>query len=191
MDCSTPGSSVLQYLPEFAQIRITGSVMLSNQLILCHTLLLCLQSFPASGSLPMTQLFTSVAKVLCIASALVLPMNTQGWFPLGLTGLISFQSNGLSRVFYNITIWKHRFFNTQCSFWSNSHTYMPTGKIIPLMLHTDLHQQSDISTFNTLISWLQSPSTVILEPKKRKSVTAPPRSLLLFTMKWWSWMPGS
>ena len=190
MDCSTPGSSVLQYLPEFAQIRITGSVMLSNQLILCHTLLLCLQSFPASGSLPMTQLFTSVAKVLYIASALVLPMNTQGWFPLGLTGLISFQSNGLSRVFYNITIWKHRFFNTQCSFWSNSHTYMPTGKIIPLMLHTDL-QQSDISTFNTLISWLQSPSTVILEPKKRKSVTAPPRSLLLFTMKWWSWMPGS
>ena len=81
----------------------------------------CLQSFPASGYFPMSWVFASDGQ--CIrASALasVLPMNTQGWFPLGLTGLISLLSKGLSRVFSNITVQKHQFFSAQ-PLWSNFH----------------------------------------------------------------------
>ena len=68
----------------------------------------CPRSFPASGSFPMSQLFTSGGQSIgALASASVLPMNIQDWFPLGLTGWISFQSKGLSRVFFNTTVWKH------------------------------------------------------------------------------------
>ena len=74
----------------------------------------CPQSFPVSGSFPMSQLFTSGGQ--CIGgSASVLPMNIQGWFHLGLTGLISLQSQGLSRVFSSTTVQKHQFFCTQLS----------------------------------------------------------------------------
>ena len=77
----------------------------------------CLQPFPASGSFPMTQFFTSGGQSIGVStSALVLPMNIQDWFPLGWTGWISLQSNGLSRVFSNITIQKHQFFGAQLSF---------------------------------------------------------------------------
>ena len=86
MDCSTPGFPVLHYLPEFAQYMSIELVMPSNHLVLCGPLLL-LQSFPASGSFPMCQLFTSGGQTI-EASASVLPMNVQGSFPLGLTGLI-------------------------------------------------------------------------------------------------------
>ena len=83
-------------LPKFMSIE---SVMPSNHLILCYTLLHCLQSFPASGSFPMNRLFASCGQSIgASASALVLPMSIQGSFPLGLTGLI-LQSKGLSRVF--------------------------------------------------------------------------------------------
>ena len=57
------------------------------------------------------------------ASASVLPVSIQGWFPLGLTSLISFLSKGLSRVFSSTTVWKHQFFDTQLSLWSNSHIH--------------------------------------------------------------------
>ena len=81
-----------------------------------------LQSFPASGFFPMSQLFTLSSQTKEVsASASVLPMNIQNWFSLGLTGWISFQSKGLSRVFSNTTIQKHQFFGTQLSLWSNSH----------------------------------------------------------------------
>ena len=82
----------------------------------------CLQSFPASGSFPMSWLFTSDGQRI-EASASVLPMNTQGWFPLRLTGCISLLSKGLSRVFSNTTAQKHQFFGTQPSLWSNSHIH--------------------------------------------------------------------
>ena len=72
----------------------------------------CLQSFPASGSFLMSWLFHQVAKVLELQPS-VLPMNIQNWFPLGLTGLISLQSKGLSRVFSNTTVQKHQFFGDQ------------------------------------------------------------------------------
>ena len=80
----------------------------------------CPQSFPASGSFPVSHLFTSGSKSIG-ALAPVLPRNTKGEFHLELTGLISLQSEGLSRVFSNTTVKKHQFFSTQPSLWSNSH----------------------------------------------------------------------
>ena len=81
----------------------------------------CPQSFPASGSFPITQLFTSGGQSTgALASALVLLMNIQEWFPLGLTGLISLLSKGLSKVFSSTTVWKYPFFGAQPSLWSNS-----------------------------------------------------------------------
>ena len=75
-----------------------------------------LQSFPASGSFLMSQLFSSGSQgIRASASASVLPMNIQGWFPLGLTGWISLQYKGLSRVFSNTTVQKHGFFGAQLS----------------------------------------------------------------------------
>ena len=76
----------------------------------------CLQSFPASGSFPMSQFFTwGVQSIGVSASASVLPMNIQDWFPLGWTGWISLQCEGLSRVFSNTTVQKHQFFGAQFS----------------------------------------------------------------------------
>ena len=73
-----------------------------------------LQSFPASGSFPRSQFFASGGqKIEALALVSVLPMNIQDWLPLGLTGLITLQSKGLSRVFSNITVQKHQFFCTQ------------------------------------------------------------------------------
>ena len=75
----------------------------------------CLQSFPVSGSSQMSQFFSSGSQSIgASASASVLPMNIQGWFPLGWTGLI-LQSKGLSRVFSSTTVWKHQFFSAQPS----------------------------------------------------------------------------
>ena len=82
-----------------------------NHLILCRSLLPRLQSFPASGSFPMSRLFTSHGQRFgASASASVLPMTIQGWFPLGWAGLISLQSKGLSRAFSNTRVQKHQFF---------------------------------------------------------------------------------
>ena len=143
-----------------------------------------LQPFPASGFFPMSHLFTSDGQSIGV-SASVLPVNTQNWSPLGWTGWISLQSKGLSRVFSNTTVQKHQFFGAQLSLWSNSHIVRDYWKNHSFD-YTDLSWQSDISAFlymarfviallpkskHLLISWLQSPSTVILEPKKTKSVT--------------------
>ena len=90
----------------------------------CHTTIsssaipfsTCLQSFPASGSFPMSQFFASGGQSIGVsASASVLPMNIQDWFPLGWTGWISLQSKGLSRVFSNTTVPRHQFFGAQFS----------------------------------------------------------------------------
>ena len=83
-----------------------------------------LQSFPPSGSFPVSQFFTSGGQRIGVsASASVLPMNIHDWFPLGLTGWISMQSKGLSRVFPNTTVQKHQFFGAQLSLWFNSHIH--------------------------------------------------------------------
>ena len=95
-------------------------VMPSNHFIFCWPLLHLLSIFPRIGSLPMTKLFASGCQSIG-ASASILAMNSQDWFPLGLTGLISLQSKGLLRVFSNTTVWKHQPFGTQPSLWSVSH----------------------------------------------------------------------
>ena len=83
----------------------------------------CLQSFPASESFQMSKFFESGGQSIgASASASVLPLNIQDWFPLGWTGWISLQSKGLSRVFSNTTVQKHLFFGAQLSLESNSHT---------------------------------------------------------------------
>ena len=92
-----------------------------------------LQSFPASGSFPVCQFFTlSGPSIGASALASVLAGNVQGWFLLVLVGFISLQSKGLSRVFSSTTVWKHQFFGTQPSLWSNSHLYTATEKAISL-----------------------------------------------------------
>ena len=84
----------------------------------------CPSTFPASGSFPMSQLIASGDQSIgSSASASVLPMNIQGWFPLGLTCLISLQSKGLSRVFSNTKVQNHQFFSAQLSLWYSSHIH--------------------------------------------------------------------
>ena len=86
-----------------------------------------LQSFPASGSFPVNWLSASGGQSVGVsASASVLPMNIQDWFPLGWTSLISLQTKRLSRVLSSTTVWKHQFFGAQLSLWSNSpiHTWL-------------------------------------------------------------------
>ena len=91
-------------------------VMLANHLILGHPFLLLPQSFPASGSFPVSQFFASRGQSIgASASASVLPMNNEDRFPLGWTGWISLQSKGLSRVFSSTTVQKHQFFGVQLS----------------------------------------------------------------------------
>ena len=120
MDCSTPGFPVHHQLLE----AYSNSCPLSQW---CHPTISssvipfsCLQSFPASGSFPMSQFFESNCQSGgALASASVLPMNIQDWFTSGLTGFISLQSKGLSGVFSNTTVQKHQFFSAQPSLWSN------------------------------------------------------------------------
>ena len=84
----------------------------------------CFQSVPASGSFLRGQFFASGGQsIVASASASVLPKSIQDWFPLGLTGWISFQSKGLSRVFSNTTVQKYQFLGAQPSLWSNSHSH--------------------------------------------------------------------
>ena len=101
------------------------SVMSSSHLILCYPLLLLPQSFPGSGSFPVSQLFASGSQRIGVsASTSVLPMNIQDWSPLGLTSWNSLQSKGLSRIFSHTTLQKHRFFATQLYSQSNSHIHI-------------------------------------------------------------------
>ena len=86
-----------------------------------------LQSFPASGSFPMSQLFSSGGQSIGVSASIsVLPINTQDWSPLGWTGWISLLSKGLSRVFSNTTVQTHQFFSAQHSSQSNSHILLYT-----------------------------------------------------------------
>ena len=141
MDCSTPASLFFTVSYSLS----TESVMLFNHLILRHPFLLCLQSFPASGSFPVSWLFTSSGQSTG-ASPSVFPMNVQGWFPLGLTGLIALLSKGLKRVFSSTTIQKHQFFGGQLSLWSTLtfiHDYWKNHNSD----YTALCRQSDVSAF--------------------------------------------
>ena len=116
MDHSTPGFPVHHQLLELTQTHVQESMMASNQLILCHPLLLPPSVFPS------IRVFSNES-VLCIKwpkfwsfSFSISPSNEY-------LGLISLQSKGLSRVFSNTTVQKHQFFGTQLSLWSNSHIH--------------------------------------------------------------------
>ena len=121
---TTAGQAYLPFTISLSLLKLMSieSVMPSNHLILCHPFPSCPQSFPASGSFPMSRLFPSGGPSIG-GSASALPMNIQGWFPLRLTGLISLQFKGLSRVFSNTTVQKHQFFCAQLSLSSNSHIH--------------------------------------------------------------------
>ena len=137
----------------------------------------CLQSFPASVCFQMRHFSSGGQSTRVSASASVLPMNIWDWFPSGLTGLISLQSKGLSRVFSNTTAQKHQFFGIQLSLQSQlSHPYVTTRKTIALTRWTFVDKVMSL-LFNMLsrlviafvprskyllISWLQSTSAVIL-----------------------------
>ena len=183
MDYSMPSLSftVSQSLLKLMSIE---SVMPSN-----HRPLLFLPSiFPSIRVFPVSQLFALGGRSIgTSASSSVLPVNIQGWFPLQMTGLISLLSKGLPRVFSSIAVWRHQFFSVQPFWWSSSHIHTWLLK----KLHT---RASIIQTFvgkvmsllfnmlsrlviaflprskHLLISWLQSPSTVILETKEINSV---------------------
>ena len=144
----------------------------------------CPQSLPASESFPMSQLFASGGQSTGVSAlASFLPKKSQGWSPSEWTGWISLQSKGLSRVFSITTVQKHQFSRAQLSSQSNSHIHnMTTGKTIALTRWTLVGKIMSL-LFNMLsrlvitflprskcllISWLQSPSTVILETKKNK-----------------------
>ena len=116
---SMPDFPVFHHILELAQIYVhwVGDVIQPSYPVITFS---CLQSFPASGSLQMSWLFATGGQSIG-ASASVLPMNIQDWFPLGLTGLISLQSKELSRIFSNITVQKHQFFSAQPYLWSISH----------------------------------------------------------------------
>ena len=144
----------------------------------------CPQSLPASKSFPMSQLFAWGAQSTRVSAlALFLPKKSQGWSPSEWTGWISLQSKGLSRVFSNTIVQKHQFFGAQLSSQSNSHIHTwPLGKAIALTRRTFVGKVMSllfnmlsklVITFlprsqRLLISWLQSPSAVILEPPKIK-----------------------
>ena len=119
--CSMPGFLILHNLPEFAQTHVhwVNESTISSSINRSTS---CPQSFPASGSFLMNLLFISGGQSIgALASALVLPMNTQDWFPLGWTDFI-LQSKRLSRVFSSTRVQKHQFLYAQPSLWSSSLT---------------------------------------------------------------------
>ena len=140
-----------------------------------------LQSFPASRTFPMSQFFPSGGQSIgTSASASVLPMNIEDWFPLGLTGLISLLSKGLLKVFSSTTVQTHQFFTAQPSLWSHIYTWILWKK--HSFKYTELVGKVTSLLFNMLyrlviaflprckhllISLLQSRSTVILDPRKQ------------------------
>ena len=132
MNCSTPGSSILHYLPELLKFMSTESEIPSNHLISATPFSSHLQSFPASGSFPMSQFFASGGQSIgASASASVLPMNIHDWFPLGWTGWISFKSLVQHHSSKPSILQCSAFFMVQLS-----DPYMTTRKTIALTVQT-------------------------------------------------------
>ena len=159
--------------------------MSSNHLILCHPLLLPPSIFPSIRVFSSESVFHIGGQTIEVsASVSVLPMTIQDWFPLGLTSWISLQSKGLSRVFSNITVQSINSLALSSLYGptlTSMHDYWKTkaltrrtfvGKVMSLLFN--MLSRLVIAFLPRrkclLISWLQSPSAVILEPKKRKSL---------------------
>ena len=128
MDYSISSLLAFTFSQSLFKLKSIGSVMPSNHFVLYRPLLL-LQSFPASECFPMSWLFTSDNhNIEASASASAPPVNFQDWFPLGLTGLISLQSKGLTRLFSKTAVQKYQFLNVQPPLWYNLHWHMTTEK---------------------------------------------------------------
>ena len=170
----------ITYSRSLLKLMSIEPVMPSNHLILCCPLLLLPSIFPSVRVFSNEwALHIRWPSIRSSASASVLTMNIQGWFPLELTGLISLLSKRLSRVFSSTTVQKHLFFSAQPSLWSNSHIHTWllekttaltiwtfVSKLISLLFNT---LSRFVITFlprskYLLISWLQWPSILILEP---------------------------
>ena len=135
------GQDVLSFTISKSLLKFMSivSMMPSNHLILCCPFFFCFQSFPA------IRVFSNESALRIRwpkYSALVLPVNIQGWFPLGLTGLISLQSKGLSRVFSSTRTQKHQFFTAQPLLWSISH--LQGGCLSETGMMTRSHQVAQI-----------------------------------------------
>ena len=188
MDCSMPDSSVLYYCPEFAQIHVHwvgGAIQSSHPL--SPPFSSYRQSFPASASFPMSQVFMSGGRSIgASASASVLPMNIQGWFPLELTGLISLKSRGLSRVFSSTTVQKHQFFDAQASLWSNSHIHTLLLEKPYLWLHELLLPKWCTLLFNTLSRFIIAflPRSKVLVTQSDSVSDTQSLSVWLFVTPW-------
>ena len=184
MDCSTPGFPVHHQLQSLLKLMSIASSQSCHPPISSSIVPFSshLQSFPASGSFQLSQFFASGGQIIGVsASASVLLMNNQDWFPLAWTSWISLKSKGLSKSLLQhhsskaSILWRSAFFIVQLS-----HLYMTTGKTIALTIWTFVGKAMSL-LFNMLsslviaflprskhllISWLQSPSAVILELKK-------------------------
>ena len=152
VECQAPlSSTVSQSLLKFMSIEL---VILCNHLIFDHRLLLLSSTFPSIRknwrysflSFPMSHLFASGSQSIGTSTSVsVLPMNSQGWFLLGSTGLI-LQSKRCSRLFSSTTVWKHQFFRAQPSSWSKSHIHTSCWKNYSFD-YTDFCWQSEDSAF--------------------------------------------
>ena len=153
MNCSMPSLPVHHQVLEFTQTHVhwVSDAIQPSHPLLPPSRVFCLQSFLGSGSFPLSQLFESGGQSIgASASASVLPMNIQDLFPLRLTGLISLESKGLSRVFSSTTIQKHRLFCIKAFFMVQlSHLYMTTGETISLIRWTHVGKVTSL-LFNTL-----------------------------------------
>ena len=166
MDWSTPGFPVLHHVPELLKFLSIELAMPSNHLILCRPLLLLPPIFPS------IRVFSNESALQIrwpnywsFNSASVLPMNSQGWFPLGLTGLISLLSKTLSRVLSSTTVQKNQFFSTQLSLWSNCHFHRAslvaqTVKCLPAMWETwvwslvrEDPSEKEMATHSSTLAW--------------------------------------
>ena len=182
MDYRTPGFPTPHNLLEFGQVHvhcISDTIQPSHPLTSSSPALSLSQH---QGFFPMSWLFASGNQNTgSSASAAVLPMSIQGWFPLMLTGLISLLSRGLSALFFSTTVQRHQFFGALPSLWSSSHNHTwPQEKTITLAVQTFVDRvmsqlnntlsrfiKSFLSRSNCLLSLcLHSPSAVVLEPKK-------------------------
>ena len=123
-DCSTPGFPVHRQSWSLFKLMFIELVISSNHLLLCRPLLFPPSIFPSIRFCSNESLFSSGGQSIGVSvSASLLLMNIQDLFPLGLTGLISLQPKGLSRVFSNIIVQKHQFFSFQPFLWANSHIH--------------------------------------------------------------------
>ena len=132
MDFSTPGLPVHHQLLELAQIHVNwvGDAIQLSHSLLSPSPALSLSQY--QGLFQESVLCTGWPKYWSFSFSISVPMNIQDWFPLELTGWITLQSKGLSRVFSNTTVQKHQLFSAQLSLYSYSHPYITTGKTIAL-----------------------------------------------------------